>query len=138
MCKLRNAPPRNERNHRAFLLGSHPHEVSSIAELRALQAVAQDHQKPNLGQVFLGKGMNVHREVGDDARRLEGGLQPFLEVAGLVRLVPDQNQGVRPRIRSARLPSLKRCRGDRQLAINVHDVLGQWEVVRHPHEAVGR
>ena len=64
-----------------------------------MKAVAQDHQELDHGQVLRRQGIHVHREVRDDAGGLEDRSQALLEVAGLVGLVADQDQGMRPGIR---------------------------------------
>ncbi len=73
----------------------------------------------------------------DDAGCVEHRLQTLLDMPGLVGLVADQDESMRPRIRRSRYAAVERGDRDRQLAVNVVEVLGRWIVVRHPDEAVG-
>ena len=109
----------------------------AMVATRAQEAVAEDHQELDLRQVLRRQGIDVHREVGDDAGGLEDRSQALLEVAGLVRLVADQDQRVGPGIRRGRLAAVERGDRDGQLAVDVLDVLGGRGVVGHPDEAVG-
>ena len=107
------------------------------SRVRALEAVAEDHQELDLRQVLRRQGIHVHREVGDDAGGLEDRSQALLDVAGLVGLVADQDQRMGPGIRRGRDAAVERGDRDGQLPVDVLDVLGGRGVVGHPGEAVG-
>ena len=111
--------------------------MRATVPLRALEAVAEDHQELDLRQVLRRQGIHVHREVRDDAGGLEDRSQALLEVAGLVGLVADQDQRMRPGIGRGRDAAVERGDRDGQLPVDVLDVLGGRVVVGHPDEAVG-
>ena len=72
--------------------------------------------------------------MGDDAGGLERRAKPFLDMARFVRLVADQDEGVRGILRGRRLVPAERGERDGQLPVDMLDVFRRRVVVGHRDE----